>query len=115
MVWLGGTDPPVVNAKERLAGLAFSVGFGTGAVTLIVCCIVPVPPPKPLTAAAQKVTVLLEVTAGAVQVNVQEPLVLGAECVISPFSTLVPVPAENVPALAARSNPWFPVPPTLSV
>jgi hypothetical protein len=79
------------------------------------CCIVPVPPPKPFTAAAQKVAVLLEVTVGAVQVNVQEPLVLGAECVISPFRTLVPVPAANVPALAAMSNPWFPVPLTLTV
>jgi hypothetical protein len=43
------------------------------------CCRVPVPPPKPFTAAAQNVAVLLEVTVGAVQVNVQEPLVLGAE------------------------------------
>ena len=115
MVWLSGVDPPVVNAKERLAGLTFSVGLGTGAVTVIACWIVPVPPPKPFTAAAHIVAVLLAVTIGAVQVNVQEPVVLGVICVISPLSTLVPVPAVNVPALAATSNPWFPVPPTVRV
>jgi hypothetical protein len=115
MVWFGGVDPPVVNAKARLAGLTFNVGLGTGAVTVIACCTVPVPPPKPFTAAAHKLTVVLEVTVGAVHVNVQEPVTLGAVCVISLFWTLVPVPAVNVPALAATSNPWFPVPPTVRV
>jgi hypothetical protein len=49
------------------------------------CCIVPVPPPNPFTAAAHRVAVLLEVTVGAVQVNVHEPVVLGVVCVISLF------------------------------
>ena len=69
----------MVNAKERLAGLAFSVGLGTGAVTVIVCCMVPVLPPKPFTPAARKVAVVLEVTVGAVHVNAQEPVALGEE------------------------------------
>jgi hypothetical protein len=79
------------------------------------CCIVPVPPPKPLTAAAHRVAAVLDVTVGAVQVNVHEPVVLGVVCVISLFWTFVPVPAVKVPALAATSNPWFPVPPTVNV
>jgi hypothetical protein len=95
----------VVNAKARLAGLTFNVGLGTGAVTVMACCIVPVPPPKPFTAAPHRVAVVFEVTVGAVHVNVQEPVVLGVVCVISPLTTLVPVPAVNVPALAATSNP----------
>jgi hypothetical protein len=114
MVWLAGVDPPDVNATARLAGLTFSVGLATGAVTVIACCIAPVPPPKPFTAAAHTVAVVFAVTVGAVQVNVQDPVLLGEVCVISLFWTLVPVPAVKVPALATIQS-VVPGTPTVSV
>ena len=53
-------------------------------------------------------TVVVAVTVGAVQLNVHECVLLGALCTTSPLSTLVPVPAANVPPEAARSIPPFP-------
>jgi hypothetical protein len=90
-------------------------GFDAG-FTVMACCSVPVPPPKLSTPAAHTVAVVLVVTAGAVQVNVQEPEALGELCVISPLWIVVPTPAVKVPALVATSTPRLvPGPPTLTV
>lgn len=51
---------------------------------------------------------MVALTVGAVQLKVQLCVLLGELCTISPLSTLVPVPAANVPAEAATSTPPFP-------
>jgi hypothetical protein len=100
----------VALVAERVKS-GFDAGF-----TVMACCSVPVPPPKLSTPAAHTVAVVLVVTAGAVQVNVQEPEALGELCVISPLWTVVPTPAVKVPALVATSTPRLvPGPPTLTV
>ena len=72
------------------------------------------PPLKLSVDAAYKVTFVLAVTVGAVQLKVQLWVELGEVCVISPFKTLVPVPAANVPAVAATSSPPLPAVSTLT-
>jgi hypothetical protein len=47
------------------------VGAGADALTVIACCNVPVPPLKLSIAAAYKVALVVAVTVGAVQLNVQ--------------------------------------------
>jgi hypothetical protein len=84
------------------------VGVGAAAVTVMFCCLVPVPPLKLSMAAAYRVAVVAAVTVGAVQLKVQLWVLLGALCTISPLRTLVPVPAAKVPADAATSTPPFP-------
>ena len=115
MVLEAGIVPPVVNENARLVGLTVIVGLATGAVTVIDFCSVPVPPPKLSMAAAHSVTVVLEVTVGAVKLKVQlGPL--GALWVSSLLRIFVPVPATNVPAEVATSKPDADVPPvTVSV
>jgi hypothetical protein len=66
-----GVVPPLWKLKERLAGLTPMVGAGGGAFTVIAWRIVPVPPPKLSMAAAYSVAVVVAVTVGAVQLNVQ--------------------------------------------
>jgi hypothetical protein len=83
--------------------------------TVMLWVVVPVPPPDPSTAAPYIVTTVLLVTVGAVHENVQECVLVAEACVISPFSTFVPAPAVNVPAVEATSNPPFPPPPTVRV
>ena len=87
---------------------ALAAGF-----TVTVRVAVPVDPPYPPEIdAPYRVTVVEVVTVGAFQLNVQLRGVAlsAASCVISPFITCVLDPAENVPALAATSNPLFGVP-----
>jgi hypothetical protein len=98
--------PAVPTVKAVLFALVIDGAVPVAAgVTVMVFCNVPVPPLKPFTAAAHTVAAVLEVTVGAVQVNVQEPVELGEVCVISVFWTLVPVPAVKDPTLAATSSP----------
>jgi hypothetical protein len=78
--------------------------------TVIVSTVVPVDPPyPPEIEAPYMVTVVVVVTVGAVQLNVQLRGVeeSAAIWVISPFITSVVDPAENVPADAPTSNPLF--------
>jgi hypothetical protein len=100
-----GFAPPIVYAKAKLVGVTAMVGAAGGAVTVMFCWRVPVPPPNPFTPAAQNVTAVLEVTVGAVQVNVQLPVLLGELCTSSPPEILPPAPAVRVPADVARSMP----------
>jgi len=95
-VWLPGCD--VID------------GATAGGFTVIVSIPLPVDPPYPPEIEAPYiVTVVVVVTVGAVQLNVQ---VSGVEVsdalwVISLFITCVFDPAVNVPADAATSNPLF--------
>jgi hypothetical protein len=91
------------------------VGLAAGAVTVTACFTAPVPPLKLSMAAAYKVAVVVAVTVGAVQLNVQVFVLLGALWTISPLRTFVPVPAVNVPAEAATSRPPLPATPPLTV
>ena len=93
-------------------------GATAGGFTVIVSTPVPVDPPYPPEIEAPYiVTVVVVLTVGAVQLNVQlrGVEVSDARWVISPLITCVFDPAVNVPADAATSNPLFGPPLLFSV